>query len=327
MAEIWQHIKQQWARYKAWQADPTSGMPPAERTATHHCANCGNDFTGNYCYQCGQRAGTGRITWHSIRQGVMELWGLGTRSLLYTLWQLIWRPGYLIGDYLRGRRQLSYPPIKMLVLVSLFAFVFGRLFGEIEAPTTIEVTNISTFFDATLDLLLTHLDWMMLGLTSLFIMPTYFLFRYSPLCTRHTLPEGFFVQVFISTLLLLLIIAYSVVTMPFDSLNDEVLNGMFGIMVSLVLFLTYKQLFGFGWWGTAWRVALVLLCSVRLLGWTLQLAYLFYSYYHHLPLDSNYTIEHCAMPGLQNLLILAGCFALAYGADYAKKKIGNSHAE
>ena len=125
-----EYIRQQWRRFRAWQLDPTHDMEPSDRSMTHHCANCGTEFTGRYCSECGQRAGTGRITWGSIHQGMMELWGLNTRSLPYTLWQLVWRPGYLIGDYLRGRRQLSFPPIKMLVLVSLFAFVFAKFFDD-----------------------------------------------------------------------------------------------------------------------------------------------------------------------------------------------------
>lgn len=315
-----EYIRQQWRRFRAWQLDPTHDMEPSDRSMTHHCANCGTEFTGRYCSECGQRAGTGRITWGSIHQGMMELWGLNTRSLPYTLWQLVWRPGYLIGDYLRGRRQLSFPPIKMLVLVSLFAFVFAKFFDEFDAPSTAEVTNFSTFLDFAIDLSLRHLDWMMLALTSLFILPTYFLFRYSPCCTRHTLPEGFFVQVFISTLLLLLIIIYTIVTLPFDILDESLLNYLFGAVVSVVLICTYKQLFGFGWWGTSWRMVLMLLCSVRLLRWILQLAYLGYSHSHSLPLDTKFTAEDYVMSGIHVLLILAGCIALAYGADYLKKR-------
>lgn len=34
----------------------------------------------------------------------MELWNIDTRSLPYTILQLL-RPGYLISDYISGRRQ------------------------------------------------------------------------------------------------------------------------------------------------------------------------------------------------------------------------------
>ena len=61
------------------------------------------------------------ITWRSVWQGIMDVWGVGTRSLPYTLWQLLWRPGYLMRDYISGKRQVSFPPVKMLVIVGIFA--------------------------------------------------------------------------------------------------------------------------------------------------------------------------------------------------------------
>ncbi len=47
---------------------------------------------------------------------------MGNRSLLYSLWQLIWRPGYFISDYINGKRQVSFPPVKMLVVMGWQVF-------------------------------------------------------------------------------------------------------------------------------------------------------------------------------------------------------------
>jgi len=315
-------IKHRWARYRAWQDDPTATKEPCDREATHYCANCGIEFTGDFCYQCGQRAGTGRITWDSIRQNVMELWGLGTRSLPYTLWQLVWRPGYLIGDYLRGRHQLSYPPIKMLVIVALFTFLMFNFFDDTAETTVVEITNFDTFFDQTMDWFFKHLDWLMLFLMSLFILPTYALFRFSPRCPRHTLPEGFFIQVFISSLLLMFFIAYTLFSMlPINWASYDAINVICYVAISLVLLRVYKQLFGFGWWGTSWRLGLVLFCGAKLYGLTAELSYQFYSHYNHLPADNKYTTEHCAYSCLYALLLIAGCFIAAYGVEYVKKRL------
>ena len=315
-------IRHHRARYRAWQLDPTRDVKPCDRTTTHHCANCGSEFTGDFCYQCGQRAGTGRITWSSIRRGVMELWGLGTRSLPYTLWQLVWRPGYLIGDYLRGRRQLSYPPIKMLVIVALFTFLLLNIFDSSAQGTVVEITNFDTFFDQTMDWFLKHLDWLMLFLMSLFILPTYALFSFSPRCPRHTLPEGFFIQVFNSSLLLLFFIVYTLLSaLPIGGISANVINAICYAAILLLLLRVYKQLFGFGWWGSTWRTAMVLYCGAKLLGLTAELSYQFYSHYNHLPADSKYTADHCVISGLYALLLMAGCYVAAYAVDYAKKRL------
>jgi hypothetical protein len=71
----------------------------------------------------------GRITWRTLRQGFAMLWGMDSRSLPYTLWQLLLRPGYLIGDYISGRRQVSFPPIKMLAIVALFALIINNFYS------------------------------------------------------------------------------------------------------------------------------------------------------------------------------------------------------
>ena len=53
---------------------------------------------------------------------------MDSRSFVYTLFQLLTRPGYLVRDYISGRRQVSFPPVKMLVIVSLFTFIVESAF-------------------------------------------------------------------------------------------------------------------------------------------------------------------------------------------------------
>ena len=117
--------------------DPTlraRGITGLSNGRVQHCNNCGIDFTGNFCPICSQKAGMGRIGWKSVRQGIMDIWGLGTRSLLYSIWQLLWRPGQVIGDYLDGKRQVSFPPVKMLFIIAviysvLFYWFFPTVLG------------------------------------------------------------------------------------------------------------------------------------------------------------------------------------------------------
>ena len=56
----------------------------------------------------------------AIRENIAILWGLDSRSLTYTLVQLLGRPGYLVREYISGHRLVSFPPVKMLVIVCLF---------------------------------------------------------------------------------------------------------------------------------------------------------------------------------------------------------------
>ena len=67
---------------------------------------------------------------------------MDTRSLSFTLIQLLLRPGYLIHDYLSGKRQVSFPPVKMLFIVAIVNVLASRLhtmlYGSAEEPENFE---------------------------------------------------------------------------------------------------------------------------------------------------------------------------------------------
>ncbi len=73
-------------RFRRWQQAVPHYANRHEGTV-QHCHNCGNDFDGNFCPICGQRAEVGRVGWNSIRENIAILWGLDSRSLTYTLVQ------------------------------------------------------------------------------------------------------------------------------------------------------------------------------------------------------------------------------------------------
>ena len=214
-----------------------------------HCYNCDNDFSGNFCPICGQRAEVGRVGWKSIKDNVAILWGMDSRSLGYTLLQLLGRPGYLVRDYISGRRQVSFPPVKMLVIVCLFVVIVESVFHVKNDVIGLkfdiqEVDDIIAWINS-------QKSWATLFLQCFYILPTWLVFRYAPGYPRHTLPEGFFLQVFMSVLSLLstLFIGYW---------NDDLDLALWIIY----MYITYRQLFGYGWWGTLWRLAVLLQMAV-----------------------------------------------------------------
>ena len=232
----------------------------------HVCKNCGREFTGNYCPCCGQRHSVGAVTWDSIREGIMDLWGVGTRSMPFTIWQLLWRPGYLIGDYISGRRQVSFPPVKMLVFTAMIIYILDHLlglnvFGSTDSSKTAETaeavaTNSSTIIDRFFAWFESHYDWSVLLIFSLLILPTWIVFRRAPRQTCHSLPQGFFIQVFNSVLFLVLVFLFAILKYPLmlGDASDDLL-----MCVSLVIFagqvvVVYRQLFGYSLRGTLWRM-------------------------------------------------------------------------
>jgi len=275
-------LKSTYNRFRQWQVAPIDNEFTSQHT--NHCANCGHEFVGNYCPYCSQQRGIGPITWKSVAKGIGEVWGLHNRSMLFTIVQLLLRPGYFISDYIGGKRQVSFPPVKMLVLMSVLGVIVDFLTGAIHGMfysqgekmtyvndvfnwLNVHVQGMfpppSDYLSGVLQWLNTHPDVFSLILLSFLIIPVYYIFRFAPRNPHHTLPQGFFIQVFSTALLLMLNMMYDITSLGW------LVVSLGGVMV----FVTYKQLFGYGWWGTLWRVVTAFVCAFALLSAMLNINY------------------------------------------------------
>ncbi|MBQ8486151.1 MAG: DUF3667 domain-containing protein [Prevotella sp.] len=258
-----EQMREYYRRFRRWQQAAPHYENRHEDEA-QHCHNCDATFSGNFCPVCGQRAGLGRVGWQSIKDNVALLWGMDSRSLGYTLLQLLGRPGYLVRDYISGRRQVSFPPVKMMVIVCLFVVIFETVFHLENDVVTIKL-NVKEVNDV-IAWINSQKSWATLLVQSLLILPTWLVFRFAPSYPRHTLPEGFFLQVFLSVQALLLSF------FGYWSGTAEL------VLCEVYMYITYRQLFGYGWWSTLWRLVVVVLtqCAVMLVVITILIY--FYGY-------------------------------------------------
>ena len=259
------NLRERYERFKEWQHDPIKYNVTSNKL--QHCNNCGHDFMGNYCPICSQRAGMGDIGWNSVRQSVMDVWGLGTRSLINTISQLLLRPGYLINDYINGKRQVSYPPVKMLFIVALlYSLLYYWLFPDYLGIKLDETEVEKGFLQSFYQWYKSHYSLSLLITSILAILPTWVMFRYSPRNTYHTLPKGFFIQVFFQVLLTVI----ELLLIPLAFIDPQVLLIISSLVVMIYYIIGYRQLFGYGIWGTLWRQGFVFI-SATLFGWVLIL--------------------------------------------------------
>ena len=272
-------LKKLYQQFGKWQQDPYDHEFSTQET--HQCCNCGHDFVGNFCPYCSQKQGLGPITWRSVGKSIVEVWGMHNRSLVYSVVQLFLRPGYFISDYISGKRQVSFPPVKMLALIAVLGvlvdFLTGAIHGMIRVNPEEKMAYISNVFrwlndhfngafpppsdylNDVLKWLNTHPDILSLIMLSFLIIPNYFIFRFAPRNTRHTLPQGFFIQVFSTVVFLVLNMFYDITG----------LGWLVFIIAEVLLFFTYKQLFGYGVWGTLWRLTMSFVCGYTL--WSILL--------------------------------------------------------
>lgn len=276
-------IKKTYRRFRRWQLNPTD-----HEFSSHdeqRCSNCGHEFVGNFCPYCSQKSGLGPVTWRSVGKSIAEVWGMHNRSLLYSVMQLFLRPGYFISDYIQGKRQVSFPPVKMLAIIAVIGvlvdFLTGAIHGMIRLDNTERMSYItdafawlntylngafpppSDYLDTVFQWLNTHPDVLSLILLSFLIIPNWCIFRFAPYNPRHTLPQGFFIQVFSSAVFMILNMFYDITS----------LGWLVFILGAVLVFYTYKQLFGYSVWGTIWRVVMAFVCAFTLLSILLNTNY------------------------------------------------------
>ena len=236
-----------------------------------------------------------RLTTKGAVLSFMETWGLGSRNIFYTIWHLIWRPGYMIGDYINGRRKKYLQPFFMffvltLILVQL-AWVLRVQMPKNKDMTLMAYELIRDHPDAfTPDQKLTVLkaaqridvihDWrdenrgwdiLIQSLGVIFV--TWLLWRKSPRIgtAEWAVESGEYIQGYnfaeivtaIAYILCQLQILSLLALILFHRLPFDHLWGLTVVMPRLVLFVVllidFKQLFQRQWWSTIWRTLIITL--------------------------------------------------------------------
>ncbi len=103
------------------------------------CKNCGKVFAGNFCPQCGQEASVGPLKVADIPKNIFGAFFNIDGGFGSTLWQLIIRPGYLIRDYLEGKRVRYFRPFQTLFVLAAIYILVAMIFN----PKAIEESTFS----------------------------------------------------------------------------------------------------------------------------------------------------------------------------------------
>ncbi|MBD9470006.1 DUF3667 domain-containing protein [Pseudoxanthomonas sp. PXM01] len=96
---------------------------------TGKCANCVRAIDGHeqkFCPACGQPTPAHRIDWHflghELEHSVLHM----DRGILYSLKELMLRPGHLMRAYLEGRRANQVKPLLLLMISAAAVVVLGK---------------------------------------------------------------------------------------------------------------------------------------------------------------------------------------------------------
>ncbi len=106
------------------------------------CLNCGAAIYGRFCHVCGQENIEPKETaWHLITHFVYDITHFDGK-FFSTIKYLLFRPGHLSHEYLKGRRASYLHPIKLYVFTSAFFFlIFFSFYKELEIINSTTTTS------------------------------------------------------------------------------------------------------------------------------------------------------------------------------------------
>ena len=92
---------------------------------TTKCLNCGTEFEGKYCPECGQSAETGRFTMRFIFENLMAAFISKDGGIWFTIKNLFSRPGAMVAEIISGKRKRYFSPFPTLLLaLTLYVLIF-----------------------------------------------------------------------------------------------------------------------------------------------------------------------------------------------------------
>ncbi len=96
----------------------------------NNCSNCNTELLGEYCHRCGQSAREYKTSIKPIIRDFFASYLSVDSKLFRTIVPLIFKPGYLVNEYLAGKRVSYISPLKMYLFSSLIFFALISIFNN-----------------------------------------------------------------------------------------------------------------------------------------------------------------------------------------------------
>lgn len=98
-------------------------MSHLQQRKEYNCLNCRTNVVGRFCHNCGQEnVEVKESTWHFIVHFFNDITHFDGKFFT-TLKDLLFKPGFLSREYMRGRRQRYLNPIRMYLFTSFIFFL------------------------------------------------------------------------------------------------------------------------------------------------------------------------------------------------------------
>ena len=248
---------------------------------TTKCLNCGSEFKGNFCPECGQRAETRRFTLKFIFGNLLVAVLGRDGGIAYTLKNLFSRPGKMIVEILDGKRRKYVSPFPMLFLaltVYILIFSITGSKGGLSSDLNTDLTDNAAVNAQTV-----------LEINRLIVKAFHFYLNHYTLCYMLTLPlfviaarmcygklnrkRYFWAEYTVATVyaLVILVLYRCVINLIYPiSINIyEIMAFLEPIPIITALTACFRRMMGFSMVKTIWRSSLTLALYYIMVGVTM----------------------------------------------------------
>lgn len=107
------------------------------------CLNCGNEVQGRFCSNCGQENVESRHSFHYLFTHFLEDLLHYDGSFWKTIKSLLFKPGKLTVEYLKGKRASYVAPVKLYIFIAFVAFFVPAVVAYIDKDPANELVKVN----------------------------------------------------------------------------------------------------------------------------------------------------------------------------------------
>lgn len=91
------------------------------------CKNCNTELISNFCHECGQRSSVYKVTFKETFTDLADAMFSVNAPFVHTITLLFTNPGFLLKEYLSGKRKNYYKPVSFFIITTFIYLIIRSL--------------------------------------------------------------------------------------------------------------------------------------------------------------------------------------------------------
>jgi len=206
------------------------------------CLNCGVSFAGNYCPNCGQKAGVKRLSAHVLLEEAVHFISHIEKEFFKTTWNFLVHPGISSLNFLSGKRKKYQKPVSyFLIWTGLYILIHVIIINHFDYKFSAVNFTPSDLREQANLLLRTHFTIFLIPILFVVALFEYFIlakprFNFTEMITLCLYGGGtYFAMLFISDIVLGAIFKINIITAGVFYWQS-ILSSIYNLWFSLDLF-------------------------------------------------------------------------------------------